>query len=187
MLPVKLGSMKRILYALMLVLLSVSVSRADTVSIKHFIVKENPFARQEIAIVATDTSNQVQENISGHYTFTINGFENDLLFQNGTAFYRHKVNRSAFMFIKHRNESGTYSTLFYVYKHGDKLSPIHISWVWLIAIPLIIVFAGYLFKRFIVIAIIVIILWMYFNHHNGLSLSTFFESIFDGLKHLIVN
>jgi uncharacterized membrane protein (UPF0182 family) len=89
------------------------------------------------------------------------------------------------MYIKHRNESGTHSTLYYIYKHGDKLSPLHVSWVWLVAIPLIIIFAGYLFKRFIIIAVVVLVIFIYFNHSKGLSIPTFFESIFDGLKHAV--
>ena len=65
-----------------------------------------------------------------------------------------------------------------------KLSPWHISWMWLLIIPVAILLAGYLFKRFIILAIIVLVIFFYFSHHNGLHISTFFESIFDGLKHL---
>ena len=177
--------MKKILFVLVLFILSAGVAMADTVSIKNFTIKENPFAQQEIAIVATDTAGRIQENVNGRFAFTINGFENELTFQSGTAFYRHKVQKSAFMYIKHKNESGTHSTLYYIYKHGDKLSPLHVSWVWLVAIPLIIVFAGYLFKRFIIIAVVVLVIFIYFNHSKGLSIPTFFESIFDGLKHAV--
>jgi len=177
--------MKKILFVALLVLISAGAALADTVSIKQFTIKENPFARQEIAVVATDTSGQIQENVNGTFAFSINGFENELTFQRGTAFYRHKVAKSAFMYIKHKNESGTHSALYYIYKHGDKLSPMHINWMWLVAIPLIIMFAGYLFKRFIIIAVVVLIIFIYFNHSNGLSIPTFFESIFDGLKHAV--
>lgn len=177
--------MKRILFAIVLFVLSAGVALADTVSIKQFTIKENPFAQQEIAIVATDTAGLIQEGVNGKFAFTINGFENELNFQSGTAFYRHKVQKSAFMYVKHKNESGTHSALYYIYKHGDKLSPLHVSWMWLVAIPLIIVFAGYLFKRFIIIAVVVLVIFLYFNHSNGLSIPTFFESIFDGLKHAI--
>jgi uncharacterized protein YxeA len=177
--------MKRVLLILTLMVISAAVSLADTVSIKQFTIKENPFARQEIAIVATDTAGLVQEDVTGRFAFTINGFDNELNFQSGTAFYRHKVQKSAFMYIKHKNEAGTHSGLYYIYKHGEKLSPLHISWMWLVAIPLIIVFIGYLFKRLIVIAVIILIIFIYFNHSNGLSIPTFFESIFDGIKHAI--
>ncbi|MBS7563574.1 hypothetical protein KHS38_04070 [Mucilaginibacter sp. Bleaf8] len=173
---------KKILFLVTICLLSAFASFADTISINHFVIKENPFAQHEVAIVATDTAGTIQESVNGRFNFTINGFENELSFQNGTAFYRHKVDKSAFMYIKHKNESGTHSMLYYIYKHGEKLSPWKISVIWLVAIPLILVFIAYLFKRFIVIAAIVLILFLYFNHHNGLSIPTFFESIFDGLK-----
>jgi len=177
--------MKKILLTIALFVFTAFVLKADTVSIKHFIVKENPFAQHEIAIVAADTSNQIQERVNGKFAFTINGFENELTFQRGVAYYPHKIEKSAFMYVKHKNESGTHSSLYYIYKHGDKLNPLHVSWMWLVAIPLIIIFAGYLFKRFIIIAVVILIIFIYFNHQNGLSIPTFFESIFDGLKHAI--
>ncbi|GAB2685350.1 hypothetical protein GCM10027037_03570 [Mucilaginibacter koreensis] len=174
--------------AFFLLVLLLSFSRiafaAPGAEIEHFVVKENPFAQGQVAIVATDSAGTIRENIRGHYTFTINGFEQPLIFDGGTAFYRHKIVKSTFMYVRHQNESGTHSSLFYIYKHGDKLTPIHVSWVVLVLIPLAIIFAGYLFKRFIIIAAVVLIVFFYFSHHNGLNLSTFFESIFDGLKHV---
>jgi hypothetical protein len=162
--------------ACLIIVLVLSFSRlgfgATGSAINYFVIKENPFAQEQVAIV------------KGLYTFTINGFEQPLTFDGGTAFYRHKIVKSTFMYVRHQNESGTHSSLFYIYKHGDKLSPVHVSWMVLILIPLAIIFAGYLFKRFIIIAIVVLIIFFYFSHHNGLNLSTFFESIFDGLKHL---
>ncbi|MDT3402447.1 hypothetical protein [Mucilaginibacter terrae] len=178
--------MKKIILAIVFLVLGTGISMADTVSIKRFVVKENPFAQNEVAVVATDTLEQIQESVNGKFAFTINGFEYDLTFQNGTAFYRQKLQKSTFMYVKHKNEAGSYSVLYYIYKHGDKLSPWKISWMWLVAIPLIIVFIGYLFKRFIIIAAVVLIIFIYFNHSNGLSIPTFFESIFDGLKHSVM-
>lgn len=176
--------LKKLWLTLVLLLVIVVTSWADTIPIRHFVVKENPFAQEQIAIVATDSLERIQENVNGLYTFSINGFESELNFQQGTAFYRHKIERSTFMFIRHQDTTGTHSILYYVFKHGDKLSPLHISWVLLLAIPLIIIFAGYLFKRFLIIAVIVLLVFLYFNHHNGLSIPNFFESIFDGLKSL---
>lgn len=157
---------------------------AAPADINYFQIKENPFAQEQVAIVATDSLGNIQEGVRGAYTFTINGFEQQLVFEGGTAFYRHKILKSTFMYIKHENEEGTHSMLYYIYKHDMKLSPWHISWTWLLIIPLAIVLAGYLFKRFIIIAVVVLIIFFYFSHSNGLHLSTFFESIFDGLKHL---
>ncbi len=62
--------------------------------------------------------------------------------------------------------------------------PIHISWIVLLGIPILLVLLSYLFKKFVIIAIIIFIIFLYFNHHAGLSVPTFFESIIDGLKNI---
>ncbi len=174
--------MKKILLACLLQLFIIGLAFADTLSVNHFVVKENPFAQNEIAIVATDSLNNIREDVSGTYSFTINGFQQEMVFDKGTAFYRHKIERSTFLYVKHVNDSGAHSLLYYIYKHDDKLSPIHISWILLLAIPIALILLSYIFKRFIIIAAIIFCIFLYFNHHNGLSIPTFFESIFDGLK-----
>ena len=174
--------MKKFLLIISLFTLSANISFADTITINHFVVKENPFAKNEIAIVATDTANNVLENVNGIFAFTIDGFQESLRFKRGTAFYQHKLDKSSFLYVKHVNEAGTHSILYYVYKTDDKLTPIHISWIVLLAIPVLLVLLSYLFKKFVVIAIVIFIIFLYFNHHAGLSIPTFFESIIDGLK-----
>lgn len=173
--------MKKILLVFCL-LLSAGFVFADTIAINHFVVKENQFATGEVAILATDTAGNTLENVNGVFAFTINGFEDALKFVNGVAFYKHKISRSTFLYVRHQNDSGTHSLLYYIYKHGDTLSPFHISWVLLLAIPCALVLLGYMFKRFIIIAVIIFCVFMYFNSHNGLSIPTFFESIVDGLR-----
>ncbi len=157
---------------------------ADTVTITHFAVKENPFANNEVAIIAVDTANNILENVNGTYAFTVNGFEEALTFDKGTAFYRHKLDKSSFLYVKHVNASGTHSILFYVYKHDSKLNPIHISWILLILVPVILFLLAWAFRKFVIIAIIIFCVFLYFNYHNGLSIPTFFESIVDGIKNL---
>ena len=176
--------MKKITLLASLILISVSCVLADTITINHFVVKDNPFAKDEVAIVAVDTANNVRENVNGTFHFTINGFADTLKFEKGTAFYRQRLDRSAFLYVKHVNDQGTHSLLYYVYKQDDKLNPIHISWILLLLIPVLLVLLAYAFKRFIIVAIIIFLIFLYFNHHNGLNLPTFFESIIDGLKNL---
>ena len=176
--------MKKLLLSICLMILSIGLAFADTVTIKHFKVKGNPFAKDEIAIVATDTSNNILENVNGKFTFSVNGFAEQLRFEKGTAFYRHKLDKSTFLYVKHVNDSGTHSLLYYVYKTDEKLIPIHISWIVLLIIPVVLVVLSYMFKRFIIFAIIIFCIFLYFNHHAGLGIPTFFESIFDGLKGL---
>lgn len=174
--------MKKILFAVFLLISTNSIAFADTVSISHFVVKENPFAESEIAVVATDTAGNIQENVDGVFSFTINGFQEQMKFDKGTAFYRHKLDKSSFFYVKHINDAGTHSMLYYIYKQDGKLRPVHISWVLLVAIPLALVLLAYMFKRFIIIAIVIFCILLYFNYHNGLTMPTFFESIIDGLK-----
>jgi hypothetical protein len=174
--------MKKLLLLFCLITAAHSLAFADVVAINHFVVKENPFAIDEVAVVATDTAGVIQENVNGVFTFVMNGFQEELKFEKGTAFYRHKLDRSSFLYAKHMNDSGTHAILYYIYKHDSKLSPLHISWILLVAIPLALVLLAYMFKRFIIIAVIIFCIFLYFNYHNGLSLPTFFESIIDGLK-----
>jgi len=174
--------MRKIFLLLFLSIMAGYTALADTISIKHFIVKENPFATGEIAIMATDTLNQVQENVNGVFLFTINGLDDTLKFEKGTGFLRHKIMSSTFIYVKHENISGTHSKLYYIYKNNDSLSAFSISWVWLLVVPIILGLFAYLFKKFIVLAIIILMVFFYFNYHNGLSLPTFFESIIDGLR-----
>jgi hypothetical protein len=176
--------MKKLILVTFLILISAGFAVADTVTINHFAIKENVYAKDEIAVVAVDTANNTLENVNGVFAFTLNGFQEALKFDKGVAFYRHKMDKSAFLYAKHVNDKGTHSILYYVYKGDNKLIPIHISWIVLLAIPILLVVLGYLFKRFIIIAIIIFIIFLYFNHHNGLSIPTFFESIIDGLKGL---
>ena len=176
--------MKRLFIALCLLALSVCRVSAGTVAIRHFVIKENPFAKNEVAVIATDSLNNIVEDVNGVFNFTINGFEDTLKFDKGTAFYRHKIVHSMFIFAKHVNDSGSHSNLYYVYHTEDKLMPFHISWILLLAIPAGLFLLAYMFKRFIIVAIVIFAIFVYFNYHNGLSLPNFFESIIDGLKNI---
>lgn len=171
-------------FLLVLFLIIGLYSRADNIAINHFEVKDNPFGNDQIAIVATDSLKQTMENVNGQFTFTINGFEQELSFNKGVAFYTPKILRSMFLYVKHVNDTGAHGMLYYIYKHSDKLTMLHISWLLLLGIPLLLILLAYLFKRFIIIAAIIFVIFIYFNHHNGLSVGTFFESILDGLKNL---
>lgn len=171
-------------FSLLLFLLVFSFAKATEIHISQFILKENPFAKDEVAVVAADSAGVTQEKINGLFDFTINGFKEALHFENGIAFYHHKLEKSSFLFLKHRDDAGSHSRLYYIYKHDAKLDPYSISWKLLVAIPLILILVGYLFKRFIIIAIVIFCIFSYFNYHGGMSLGTFFETILDGLKHV---
>jgi hypothetical protein len=176
--------MKKLFLLFGLIVGANSFAFAGTIIINHFAIKENPFGQDQIAVVAIDTLNNTLQNVNGEFVFTMNGFEDTLKFNNGVAFYDHKIIRSTFLYAKHVNDSGTHAILYYVYKGADKLTCIHISWIVLLAIPLGLILLAYMFKRFIIIAIIILAIFIFFNYHNGLSIPTFFESIIDGLKNI---
>jgi hypothetical protein len=177
--------MKKLIIFFCLMITACNFAFAGSIVINNFEVRENPYAQNEVSVVATDTSHNVLQNVNGQFVFTINGFEDSLKFTNGVAFYKHTIDRSTFLYARHVNDSGTHSMLYYIYKGENKLTPVHISWLVLIAIPLALILLGYMFKRFIIIAIIIFCIFLYFNYHNNLSIPTFFQSIVDGLKSLI--
>ena len=169
-------------FCLLTVSASFGFAQGKTLAINHFEIRANNYATNEVVVVATDTLGHIQENVNGVFNFTMNGFQDTLKFISGVAFYKHKIDKSTFIYAKHQNESGTHGILYYIYNHNDKLTPLHISWVLLLAIPCGLILLAYMFKRFIIIAIIIFCIFLYFNHHNNLSIPTFFESIIDGLK-----
>lgn len=177
--------LKRTFFTALFMFVAAQFCLADSIAIDHFIVKDNPFGKEQLAVVATDSLDNPQNNVSGTFTFTFNGFQQDLVFNQGVAFYAPKLAKSSFLYLRHTNDDGSHGRLYYVYKHDDKLSPIHISFMWLLIIPLTLALLAYLFKRFIIIAIVIFLVFIYFNHYSGLNLSTFFESVVDGLKNLV--
>ena len=177
--------MKRIHLLILLFALSTSsfAQKAKT-NINNFLVKESLLKNSKLAIIAADSLENPIEQINGIYTFTVSGFSQTLRFNDGVAVLPLQLEKSAFVYIKHENDEGTHSKLLYVYKKDGSLSPYAISSMWLVLFPLIIVLLAFAFRKFIIAAVIIMLVFIYFNHSNGLDLSTFFESIFDGLKNL---
>lgn len=150
--------------------------------IQNFIVKENLLKNEKIAIIACDPEDKPLEFITGNFQFSINGFKQELHFHEGVAVAPQPIDKSTFIYLRHTNENGTFGKLYYVIKKGTDLNPIKISWFLLILIPLIIVFIAMMFRKFLMIAVVLLIVLFYFNSDKGLNFSTFFDTIFDGLK-----
>ncbi|WP_245803440.1 hypothetical protein [Daejeonella lutea] len=154
------------------------------VALNNFVVKENLLKNNKIAIIAADENEKPIESLNGTFQFSINGFQQELKFNNGVAVAPQAIDKSTFLYLRHENESGTHGKLYYIYKKGDDLSPYKINWLVLILIPLGIVALALLFKRFIIIGGIILIAFLIFNSKNGLGIPTFFDTVFDGLKGL---
>ena len=172
----------RQIYLLLLLSVFCSSAFAQKADINNFIVKESLLKNSKLAIIAADSLDNPLEKINGNYTFTVSGFSQPLRFNDGVAILPLQLERSTFVYIKHQNETGTHSKLLYVYKKEGSLNPYTINSMWLILFPVIIVFLAFAFRKFIIAAVIILVIYVYFNHSNGLNLSTFFETIFDGLK-----
>ncbi|MES2419312.1 MAG: hypothetical protein V4541_14085 [Bacteroidota bacterium] len=161
------------------------ISFGQNADINNFIVKENLLKNSKLAIIAADSLNRPLENINGLYTFSVSGFTQELTFNNGIAVLPLQIEKSTFVYLKHQNDEGIHSKLLYVYKKDGNLNPFTISRIFLILVPLIIIILVFAFKKFIYIGIILLLIFMYFNHSNGLSIGTFFETTFDYLKNLV--
>ncbi|WP_285011341.1 hypothetical protein [Pedobacter faecalis] len=173
--------MKRFRLSVLFVLFSVTAF-AQGADIDNFIVKESLLKNQKLAVIATDSLGNPMEHIKGVYTFTVSGFKHELNFNDGVAVLPMQLERSAFVYVKHKNMNGTHSRLLYVYENDGALNPFTISSFWLVMFPVIIVLIALAFRKFIIFAVVILLIYIYFNHSNGLSLSTFFETVFDGLK-----
>lgn len=172
----------RQIYLLLLLLGFSGSTFAQKADINNFIVKESLLKNSKLAIIATDSLDNPLEKINGTYTFSVSGFTQPITFHDGIAILPLQLERSAFVYIKHQNDTGTHSKLLYVYKKEGTLHPYAINGMWLIIFPALIVFLAFAFRKFIIAAVIILVIYIYFNHSNGLNLSTFFETIFDGLK-----
>ncbi|EDM34317.1 hypothetical protein PBAL39_12653 [Pedobacter sp. BAL39] len=175
--------MKPIFFLLLLSLIGVS-GFAQNADINNFIVKESLLKNSKLAIIAADSLENPLENINGQYTFTVSGFTQPVNFHGGIAVLPLQLERSAFVYLKHQNDKGTHSKLLYVYKKDGTLNPYTINSLWLILFPVVVIFLAFAFRKFIIVAVILMLVFFYFNHSNGLNVSTFFETVFDGLKNM---
>ncbi len=155
---------------------------SNSVSINNFILKENLLKNDKVAVIAADSNDTPLESVSGTFQFGINGFKQTLKFTDGVSILPQQIERSTFIYLRHENESGTHGKLFYIYKKDLDLKIFKINWFLLVLIPLIVIILATMFRKFILIAAVLLILLYVFNSSNGLKLGTFFETIFDGLR-----
>lgn len=158
---------------------------AGDAALQHFKIKESLSGDGRLAIIATDSVGHTAENINGTYTFQVSGFTQEINFTDGIGIIPLKIDKSTFIYLKHENEAGVISQLLYVFKQGEKLNPVVINRMLLLLIPCVIVVLIFAFKRFIYIGLILLLIYLYFSHRNGLSVNTFLETSFDYLKNLI--
>jgi hypothetical protein len=174
----------KLLSIICLLIFSTCAAFAQQSNINNFLVKESLLKNSKLAIIAADSLAQPLEQINGVYTFSVSGFTQSLKFNDGVAILPMQLERSSFVYIKHLNELGTHSKLVYVHKKDGNLTPYAISTLWLVIFPLVAICIAFIFRKLIIVVVIAMLIFIYFNHSNGLSLSTFFETIFDALKQI---
>jgi hypothetical protein len=172
------------IYIALLLLFTVSFGYAQNADINNFIVKESLLKNSKLAIIAADSLDQPMENINGLYTFTISGFTQPVKFNGGVGILPMQLDKSAFVYIRHQNDKGTHSKLLYIYKKDGTLNPFTVNSLWLVLFPLALVFIAFAFRKLIIFVVIILLVYIYFNHSSGLNLSTFFDTIFDSLKRI---
>lgn len=150
--------------------------------IADFVIMENLIRNDKLAIIATDTAGVPNENVDGTYQFVINGFKQELTFNEGVAVTPQAIDKSTFVFVKHQNQTGSVGKLYFLYKSDDGFRPILINWYYLILIPALVLLVGYLFKRLLVWAIIALVALFIFNYRKGLDITNIFETIVHGIQ-----
>ena len=95
------------------------LTKGNEVILNNFIVKEDLLKNNKIAIIAADSLDKPLENLSGTFQFSINGFGQELKFNNGVAVAAQPIDKSTFIYLRHENETGTHAKLYYVIRKGD--------------------------------------------------------------------
>jgi hypothetical protein len=162
----------------------VYAEQKDEMQIDNFIIKGTLTKNNKLAILAYDSLEKPLEHINGTFQFIINGFNYPLKFNDGVAITTNEIESSTFVYLQHKNISGTHSALFYVLKKADGLKIYKISWLLLLLFPIALMVFVMLFKRFLWLAIILLVVYFYYNSQKGLNLGSFLEIIIDGIKSL---
>ena len=153
--------------------------------IEDFIVKENLTQNSKLAIIVVDSIEKTQESINGVFSFSLNGFQQQLDFHNGVGVVQQPLETSTFVFFKHKNQAQSIGQLYFIHKSDNQLTPYKISGLLLLIIPGVILLIAYLFKKFIVTLVILGIIYAYVHYAKGLDFSQVMESIFHTIQSFI--
>src|SRR5690606_15430493 len=112
------------------------------------------------------------------FSFSLNGFQQQLNFHDGVAVVQQPLESSTFVLFSHKNQNKSIGKLYFVHKSDNQLQPFAIYGPLLLIIPACILLVAYLFKKFIVTFIILAIIYAYVHYSKGLDFSQIFESVF---------
>jgi len=154
--------------------------------IDNFIVRENPAQNGELAVIVVDSADRPLEHIDGTFRFSLNGFQQDLVFRNGTAAVQHPLESSTFVFFKHQNREKSIGWFYYVHKSANSLFPIKVHGWLLLIVPAVLLLLAYAFKRFILAFIVLAVVFVYFHQTKGLAVPHLLESVFLSIRDLVL-
>jgi hypothetical protein len=168
-----------------LIFLFTSICCLAEAPINHFMVKESLLANGTLAVVVCDSTDTPIGEINGNYDFTLNGFQQRLSFHDGIALAPQKIEKSTFVLLRHDNEQGSHNRLYYVWKKGDELNPIAVSSSLILGTPIVILLLIFIFRRLLILGIILLAVYLYFSYQGGLSFAGFFDLIRSALSGLL--
>ena len=116
-----------ILLCLFFTTITSAFSQTDTansqqISLNNFVVKENLLKNNKIAIIAADENEKPIESMNGTFQFIINGFQQELKFNDGVAVAPLPIDKSTFLYLRHENEAGVHGKLYYFIKRTTTLA-----------------------------------------------------------------
>ncbi|HLR00158.1 MAG TPA: hypothetical protein VK102_07250 [Sphingobacterium sp.] len=167
-----------------LTLFSVDITAAQ--DIRNFEVKEYITGNGTLAILALDSLKEADDKPNGTFRFIINGFENDLDFRDGVALFPQTLSTSTFVFLKHNPDGQEIGKYYYIMKKGKSVKTLELNGITLLLVPLFILFVAYIFKRFLLVFVLLGIVFLYFYFSQGLDVGPFMDNIFFSLKKLVV-
>ncbi len=170
---------------ILLINFSIQASEPSFLTILDFEVREHLLKNDKLALIALDSSGTPNESINGVFQFSLNGFKQEISFNEGVGVAPNAIESSTFLYVKHQNHVGSTGKLYFIYKNSQGLKPIFINWYYLILIPLAIILLGYVFKRLIILAILLLVGIFFFNYSKGLSLEAIIDTIIHGLKSFV--
>lgn len=172
--------------SLLICLTVFSLNTTVAQDIRNFEIKEYITGDGTLAILALDSLKQADSKPDGTFRFIINGFENDLDFRNGVALFPQTLSTSTFVFLKHNPDGQEIGKYYYIIKKGKNLKTIELNGITLLLVPLFILFIAYIFKRFLLVFVLLGMVFLYFYFSQGLDLGPFMDNIFFSLKKLVV-
>lgn len=168
---------------LVLMLAATSV-KAQTIT--DFTVRESEQESETIELVALDASGNRQEDLDGAFPFSVNGFETELKFRDGGAFFPREVASSTFLYLKHNEGGHSAARLFYVYRGlAGSFTVFHIPLALLVIIPVALILLGMFFRRLIILMLLLLAAFFYFNSSKGLSPGSFFDAAKEWINGLL--